>query len=254
MDLIDAQAALDEARAGRLNDAQVKWLAEACHGDPRGQAVPYEVAKWADLWPGDGGSITRGALLDMGAAPAIDIFTASYLFGMGERGYGRSRYDRIRAAAPELGETLERVREIGRCQGPVFAYAQLYGGPDYDHRRRPGTPPWSRIASYGPAFFTKFLYFTVPGALILDARLAARVARLTGNDHGYLRNGRPVAWTPYRYAVYLHWMNQAAADVAVSPDLLELTLFNLAVADLPPRTGTTTPAPTDPEDDGDAAD
>lgn len=53
-----------------------------------------------------------------------------------------------------------------------------------------GASPWSRIASYGPAFFMKFLYLTVAGALILDARLASRLARLTGNGYGYLRNGR----------------------------------------------------------------
>jgi hypothetical protein len=118
-------------------------------------------------------------------------------------GYGRSRYDKIRAGAPDLGAVLDRVREIGLCQGPVMAYAQLYGGSDYDGRTSPGTTPRSRIDAYGPAFFTKFLYFTVPGALILDARLAGRVAQLTGREYGYLKKGRPVAWTPY-----LHWMRR----------------------------------------------
>jgi hypothetical protein len=33
------------------------------------------------------------------------------------------------------------------------------------------------------------------------------------------------AWTPYRYSLYLHWMNQTAAACCFTPDLLEVTLF-----------------------------
>jgi hypothetical protein len=45
--------------------------------------------------------------------------------------------------------------------------------------------------------------------------------------------GRSRAWSPYRYAVYLHWMHQTAHRLAVEPDLLELTLFEPP----PPLTG-----------------
>ncbi|WP_436533790.1 hypothetical protein [Actinoplanes sp. HUAS TT8] len=269
MDLIDAREALDQAVAARLSQHQATWLAGACSrrsaklgpAGIRGHSIAYDPGKWHDLPFGDG-SISRGEVFDLSGASAADVFTASYVFGMGKRGYGRSRYDKIRSGAPHLGRTLEQVREIGLGQGPIFAYAQLYGGPDYDRRTRPGTLPWSRIASYGPAFFTKFLYFTVPGALILDARLAARVARLTGNESGYLKNGRPVAWTPFRYAVYLHWMRQAAIDVSrhavphtISAELIELTLFDAELADLPLRTENAAAAAVpDENDDGDAAD
>jgi len=40
----------------------------------------------------------------------------------------------------------------------------------------------------------------------------------TGNDLS-------LAWTPYRYSVYLRWMTQTARAAGVEPELLELTLF-----------------------------
>ncbi|MEE6167699.1 MULTISPECIES: 8-oxoguanine DNA glycosylase OGG fold protein [unclassified Mycolicibacterium] len=42
---------------------------------------------------------------------------------------------------------------------------------------------WTRIDGLGPAFFTKFLYFTTPGALILDKVLARKVHSLCGMTH-----------------------------------------------------------------------
>jgi hypothetical protein len=56
----------------------------------------------------------------------------------------------------------------------------------------PGQQPWSRLHLFGPAFFTKFLYFCGPGALILDNRLANAVYRLSRLP--YLVTGeRPLA-------------------------------------------------------------
>lgn len=66
------------------------------------------------------------------------------------------------------------------------------------------------MQGFGPAFFTKFLYFCTPGALILDNRLANAVCRLSRLPYLVTGNGRSLAWTPYRYSVYLHWMNQTA--------------------------------------------
>ena len=117
MDLTDAQAAHTEAVRGRLDDQQAKWLADACqrrpehvrHGDVRGHAVGYEAGNWPELprGVGDGKSITRGDVFDITDASALDVFTASYIFGMGKRGYARSRYDKIRAGAPDLSDVLE---------------------------------------------------------------------------------------------------------------------------------------------------
>jgi hypothetical protein len=251
MDFTHSRGAYNEARRCKPDSAQIRWLTDQCrrqaerlgrHGVAN-HSVPYDSVAWPELPAGigDGERITRGHVFELANAGSFELFTASYTFGMGRIGYGRSRYDDIvRSTPPEaLGEALDRVREIGRCQGRVLAYAQLYGGHDR-RRARPGAAPWSRIHRFGPAFFTKFLYFAVPGALILDQRLARRVAALNGKEYGYLRNGRPVAWTPYRYAVYQHWMTETAAEVSkhttphvVTPELLELTLFETDLAAVP---------------------
>jgi hypothetical protein len=109
---------------------------------------------------------------------------------------------------------------------PVSGYAQFYGGNER-RRARPGQVPWSRLRGFGPAFFTKFLYFSTPGALILDNRLATAVHDLSQMPFLVTGNNRSIVWTPFRYAVYLHWMRQTAEVVDVDPQLLELTLFNL---------------------------
>jgi hypothetical protein len=69
------------------------------------------------------------------------------------------------------------------------------------------------------------LYFSTPGALILDNRLANAVHRLSQVPNLVTGNGRSLAWTPYRYSVYLHRMTQTAGAVRAEPELLELTLF-----------------------------
>jgi hypothetical protein len=61
----------------------------------------------------------------------------------------------------------------------VAGYACLYGGQASQDRAAPGQEPWSRLHGLCPAFFTKFLYFCTPGALILDSKLAAAVSRLS---------------------------------------------------------------------------
>ena len=40
------------------------------------------------------------------------------------------------------------------------------------------------------------------------------------------KSGVPYDWSPYRYAVYLHWMHSTAAQLDIEADLLELTLFD----------------------------
>ena len=150
--------------------------------------------------------------------------------GMGIVGYGPRRYREIRAAAgSHLELSLQRVLTvIGDDQGAsdaIAGYAQFYGGYDYENWGAPGQEPWSRLWGFGPAFFTKFLYFCTLAALILDNRVANAVHSLSGLPHLVSGKGRSLAWTPYRYAVYLHWMRQAADAVGAEPEMLELALF-----------------------------
>ena len=207
----------------------------------RGHTVRFPVAAW-DEPPGlpDGvprtGRISRGDVFDIGqqvragARPATDLLVASFTWGWGPAGYGPRRLRDIRAAAgdrlePSLHGVLEAVHKDPASPDPIAGYACLYGGYDYQDRAAPGQEPWFRLHKFGPAFFTKFLYFSTPGALILDNRLANAVHGLSQLPDLVTENGLSLAWTPYRYLVYLHWMTQTAREVGVSPELLELTLF-----------------------------
>jgi hypothetical protein len=181
------------------------------------------------------GVITRGDVFDVaaqvrsGERAAADLFTASFLWGTGTTGYGAARYRAIVAdAGAALEGSLRRAVSAADQPGtpePVAGYIQLYGG-DGKNRAAPGEQPWSRLHRFGPAFFTKFLYFSVPGALILDIVLAGAAKRLSGLPHLLDNAGKAEPWTPYRYAVYLHWMNQTATAAGTTPDMLEMTLFN----------------------------
>ncbi len=219
----------------------------------RGHKVGFTVAAW-DEPPGlpDGvprtGCISRGDVLDIGpqvrtrARTATDLLTASFIWGWGTAGYGQRRLRDIRAAAgdrlePSLETALDAAAKDPASPDAIAGYACLYGGYDYQDRAAAGQPPWSRLHGFGPAFFTKFLYFSTPGALILDNRLANAVHRLSQLPNLVTRDGQSLAWTPYRYSVYLHWMTQTARTVGVAPDLLELTLFQ------PPGSSTRKTAP-----------
>lgn len=207
----------------------------------RSHTVRFPVTAWDEpLGLPDGvprtGCISRGDVLDIGrqvragARTATDLLAASFIWGWGTTGYGPRRLRDIRAAAgdglePSLQSALDAATKDPASPDPIAGYACLYGGYDYQDRALPGQPPWSRLHGFGPAFFSKFLYFSTPGALILDNRLANAVHRLSQLPNLVTVDGRSLTWTPYRYAVYLHWMTQTARTVGVARDLLELTLF-----------------------------
>ncbi len=82
---------------------------------------------------------------------------------------------------------------------------------------------------FGPPFFTKLIYFAGEqvGGLILDRVLAQAVFDITAMPHLLDAAGNQIDWIPYRYAVYLYWMQQTAARLPGSPraDTLERALF-----------------------------
>ncbi len=219
----------------------MKKLRELGDAGLRGHSTKFPVTAWRDLpgLPGDilsRGCISRGDVLDIGdlviggkLSPVV-LLAASFAWGTGTTGYGPQRYREIVDAAgarlePSLRRALDAVYQDPGSPDPIAGYAQLYGGCQHDQRARPGQAPWCRLHRLGPAFFTKFLYFAVPGALILDNRVANAVSQLSNLPHLVTADRRSVAWTPYRYAVYLHWMRQTAATVGVWPGMLELALF-----------------------------
>ena len=215
--------------------------ADQGHDGVRGHTVRFSVKAWNEP-PGlpDGvprtGCISRGDVLDIGQQvrarmrPATDLLAASFIWGWGTAGYGPRRLRDIRAAAgsqleSSLQQALDAVNEAPAAPDPIAGYARLYGGYDEQNRAAPGQQPWARLQGFGPAFFTKFLYFCTPGALILDNRLANAVHQLSQLPNLVAENGRSLAWTPHRYSVYLHWMTQTARTAGVEPEFLELTLF-----------------------------
>jgi len=246
------QEARQEAAAHQVSGDGVAQLQGQCarkaaelgEGGVRGHRVSFSPEAWEKPrgLPGGvrrAGSICRGEVMDIGervrdgTLPATALFAASFVWGWGTTGYGPRRYRDICAAAgSHLELSLQCVLAvIGNDRGApdvIAGYAQFYGGYDYENRGAPGQEPWSRLWGFGPAFFTKFLYFSTPGALILDNRLANAVHSLSGLPHLVTEKGHSVAWTPYRYAVYLHWMRQTADAVGVEPEILEPALFQPA--------------------------
>ncbi len=72
----------------------------------------------------------------------------------------------------------------------------FYGGEDPKNRAAPNSPPYARIHGLGPAFFTKFLYFTSSTSLILDNVLARKVHELSGLPYLVRSGGQSYVWTP----------------------------------------------------------
>jgi hypothetical protein len=236
-----AEHRLSEYETGRLKDQCARKATALGPDGVRADTVSFSAAAW-DEPPGlpvsipRTGCITRGDVLDLGeqvrdgALHATDLLAASLVWGWGSTGFGPRRYRDILAAAgdqlePSLQRVLTAINKDPGSPDPIVGYAQFYGGHCYETRAAPGQEPWSRLRGFGPAFFTKFLYFSTPGALILDNRLANAVSNRSGLPHFVTAKGQSLAWTPYRYAVYLHWMRQVASTLNVPPELLELTLF-----------------------------
>lgn len=252
----DDEQARDEASAHPVSKDEAARLSGLCKkkrglckkklrelGDAgvRGHTVEFSVTAWHGL-PAlpesilNRGRVSRGDVLDIGEqvrdgqlSPVV-LLAASFAWGTGLTGYGARRYRDILDAAgtglePSLRQALRAIRQDPAAPDPVAGYAQLYGGTDPEHRAPAGKEPWCRLHKFGPAFFTKFLYFATPGALVLDNRLANAVRNRSGLPYLVTPDGRSLAWTPYRYAVYLHWMRQTASTIGASPEELELTLF-----------------------------
>jgi hypothetical protein len=230
------QQARDEAANYALSQEQLAQLhplvdgkrAELGPEGVRGHRVNYNPASWDGLVPkilAERSSVSRGDVFDLAeSGDLIAVFAASFLWGTGDRGYGPHRYREIVASAN--GRLHDMLAAAAAAQDVIAGYAMLFGGNDPKHRAAPNTEPWARIHNFGPAFFTKFLYFTTPGALILDNVLAKKANALSKMSYLVQTNGQSYAWSPYRYAVYLHWMRPTAARLECGPDELELTLFS----------------------------
>ncbi|MEV5693044.1 hypothetical protein [Micromonospora globbae] len=231
------------------------WMTESgCRSDDpddlvNAHKIPVEPSRWVQFpeLPFDSDesllSVSRRDMTDRAQRRDDDrwlsLLVASMAWGWGRKGFGPTRLRWIldgnsRWKALPRTETRRRlataVDTLDR-HGAVAAYGYLAGD--------------ERIPGFGPAFFTKFLYFADRAAggqgcsLILDARLAwqmrgfwrRRVAEpytANGPSPDWLWRG-PV-WTGRRYQIYLAFMGRVAAELSESgerwtPDLVELLLF-----------------------------
>jgi hypothetical protein len=226
---VAAEHAVSREQLAELRPLVERKRRELAPQGVRGHRVPYDAADWDGLIPkvfDDRNTISRGDVFDLaGTAEITDVFAASFMWGSGDRGYGPHRYREIVASTEGRLHDMLAAALMAAVEDAIDGYAMFFGGYDPKRRAAPNTPPWTRIDEFGPAFFSKFLYFTTSGALILDNVLANKVTALSEIPYLVRADGRSYAWSPYRYAVYLHWMRQTAKRLACTPDELELTLF-----------------------------
>ncbi|MFE6129178.1 hypothetical protein ACFQ6Q_13045 [Streptomyces sp. NPDC056437] len=222
-------------------------------GTPGAHTVRYTPSRWAQItpWPkalaptsADGDAAVSRAEVASAVADALqrdafrEALVATYVWGKGKRGTrggsGPSTLHKILAFDGLDGALAAAVTALHEHGAPQ-AYAALQG----------------QVPGLGPAFLTKFLYFTgiaVPPAhgprpLILDRMLSRRLrwmAAAVGRESSHDLDGSIAAWiwsdsnwTPHRYQVYLSFMHAAANQLAAGdnwpsgapPDLLECALF-----------------------------
>jgi hypothetical protein len=224
-----AKYALSEEQIEQLRPLVIGKRRELGPEGVRGHRVAYKAANWDGLIPhslADGDMISRGDVFNFAETGDLTaVFAASFLWGSGDRGYGPHRYREIVNSTHGLLEEMLTAAAAAAEDDVIDGYAMFFGGHDPKHRAAPSTEPWTRIYRFGPAFFTKFLYFTTPGALILDNVLAKKVKALSKMPYLVETKGQSFDWSSYRYAVYLHWMSQTAERLECARDELELTLF-----------------------------
>ncbi|MEW2326100.1 hypothetical protein AB0926_34390 [Streptomyces griseoincarnatus] len=225
-------------------------------GTPGAHTIRYTPGRWGQItpWPkalaptsaGGDAAVSRAevasAVADALRREAFrEALVATYVWGKGKRGTpggsGPSTLNKILAFDGLDAPLAAAVTALHECGAPQ-AYAALQG----------------RVPGLGPAFFTKFLYFTGiamppaggPRPLILDRVLSRRLRQLAaavGRESGHDVDGSIAAWvwsdgnwSPHRYRVYLSFMHAAAGQLAAddswpsgaAPDLLECALFTTA--------------------------
>ena len=194
---------------------------------PHGLDMP---AILADAVPGDGKKhpVTRSDIFKRAEnvdteADALDLYVLMCGWGAGWQGITGYRCRRPLHSPDVAAKLLAAHRAIRAGEDPKAVYASLQPG---------GT---NHIKYFGPAFFTKWLYFSGYGRegvggkrpLILDAR----VARSLGWDSW--------GWTSTQYDQYLELAAAAAKELGVGPQVVEYVLYSM--------NGTQTGTKTDPD-------
>jgi hypothetical protein len=169
-------------------------------------------------------SLTRSRVVDEVAAALdadepVQALAWCNAWGYGNRGYGVSRHNAIVADKARAATRLEVALEHIRDQKPLDAYYALRN------------EKVARLKGFGPAFFTKFLYFADKAIhrneredvgrvepLILDAVVARQLRRL--KLPGF--SPKSAGWNTSEYAFYLGFAN---AITSGPRDRVEAELF-----------------------------
>lgn len=229
-------------------------------GNPDRHSIEVDADRWSRLpyWSGRlpySGivKLSRGDLSDVAyecsnSGSWLSLLTASFAWGSGRNGYGPRRLADIleETSAREIGAALTHA--VGHLRG---------GGAEPAYRNLVGT-----VRNWGPAFFTKFLYFAgsvtagpAPAPLILDKRVATALRPIAATAYQRAALPEPDAlaawlwtdsgWSPHRYEQWLIWADHITKALTATvpgwpprPDILELALFCGALTSielLPPQ-------------------
>jgi hypothetical protein len=211
-----------KAAFGELTNLVARWTAA---GRPPQPGIRWPRPVWIAAFPAHKAILTSlPVLLDRTAArgaaahaaqdrsSAEQAFLVSRAWGEGQNGYGTSRATEIFELNPDVpGHLLKAVRVL-RDEGALAAYGRLSNEGD------------CRLENLGPAFGTKFLYFSQPEgqrprALIHDAQIAKWFRTRAGTSLG------SEGWSRPTYKKYLRTMHDWASDLDCEPDDLEMCIF-----------------------------
>jgi hypothetical protein len=194
-------------------------------GAPPQRAIKWRRADWMAAFPKHRdslgrlpSSLDRDAVRRVGARAAESPREAEFAFlvvkawGEGDNGYGPFRARESLEVTREPGARLMAAAQTLIARGAVPAYERLSDRGD------------CRIFSLGPAFGTKFLYFSQPD----DQRPQALIHDKNVSD--WLRDNAGLnlpsaSWSERRYRAYLAQMHSWAEDLGCSPDDVELCMF-----------------------------
>ncbi|MBM7489147.1 hypothetical protein JOD64_000369 [Micromonospora luteifusca] len=189
-------------------------------------------------------SLSRGEVADVArrcreSGLWLPLLVTSFAWGWGSRGFGPTRLlwvlegkgGSAGLSTSEIEKRLAAAVDALDQQGARGAYGLMLDA--------------GRLSEFGPAFFTKFLYFASRTdnargrALILDARLALQMRAFWQRraDEPYAATSRSARWlwtgprwSDYRYQIYRTFVCRSAAQLSKSgerwtPELVELLLF-----------------------------
>jgi hypothetical protein len=219
-----------------IRELVARWRAL---GRPAQPGVAWRRAPWESAFPEHRPTLdalpdlldrvaVRAACQDASADPrgATRAFLCVMVWGYFGTNYGPFRTRRALQQTNGSGSRLHAAIQTLARDGPIAAYRRLGDASD------------ARLHGLGPAFGTKFMYFSQPPdqavtALILDDLVASWLGRNVGLKLN------PAVWRTETYNAYLRRMHEWARELDCRPDELEFCIFRAEADDRGNSWGTT---------------